>query len=212
MLCTFEPEPLKVTPNSIGIDLGLNHLVVDSNGKKYANPRHTAKYAAKLVKYQRRLAKKKLGSVNRNKARAKVARIHAKISDCRMDSLHKLSRKLINENQVVCAETLRVKNMVRNRKLSKSISDASWGALARMLEYKAEWGGRSFVQIDQFFPSTKRCSHSGCGHTVDGIGLNERDWVCPKCGTTHDRDTNAAKNIKAVGHTVLAFGENVSLA
>ena len=175
---------------------------------KFGNPRHTTKYAAKLAKYQRRLAKKKLGSKNRLKAKQKVARIHAKISDCRLDNLHKLSRKLINENQVVCVESLKVKNMIRNPKLAKAIADASWGEFVRQLAYKAEWAGRSLVAIDQFFPSSKRCS--GCGYTMSKMALNVRSWVCPECGANHDRDVNAAKNIKAVGLTALACGESVN--
>lgn len=209
-LCDFEPEKLDVTPNMVGIDLGLNHLLITDSGKKVGNPRHTKKYETKLAKAQRRLSKKKLGSANRAKAKAKVARIHAKISDCRSDNLHKLSRKLINDNQVVCVETLKVKNMIKNPKLSKHIADASWGEFVRQLEYKAEWADRSLVKIDQFFPSSKRCSC--CGYTNDSLPLDVRDWKCPECDTHHDRDVNAAKNIKAVGLTVLALGENVSAA
>ena len=130
-----------------------------------------------------------------------------KIADCRLDNLHKLSRRLINENQVVCVESLKVKNMIRNPKLSKVIVDASWGAFTRQLEYKADWYGRTLVTIDQFFPSSKRCSD--CGHTLSKLALTTRSWVCPECNTDHDRDINAAKNIKAAGLAVLAFGEPV---
>ena len=126
-LCEFDPTLLPVTDKKVGIDVGIKDLFVTSDGFKSGNPRHTAKYAAKLAKYQRRLAKKKLGSKNRLKVKVKVARIHAKISDCRSDNLHKLSRKLINENQVVCAENLAVKKMIKNPKLAKHIADASWG-------------------------------------------------------------------------------------
>lgn len=209
-LCEFEPERLEVTPNTVGIDLGLNHLLITDGGEKVGNPRHTKKYANKLAKAQRRLSKKKLGSANRAKAKAKVARIHAKISDCRSDNLHKLSRKLINENQVVCVESLKVKNMIKNPKLSKPIADAGWGEFVRQLEYKATWADRNLVKIDPFFPSSKRCS--SCGHTQESMALAVRFWQCPSCDTTHDRDINAAKNIKAVGLTVLALGENVSAA
>ncbi|WP_300006101.1 RNA-guided endonuclease TnpB family protein, partial [uncultured Cedecea sp.] len=114
------------------------------------------------------------------KAKLKVAKLHAKIADCRMDNLHKLSRRLINENQVVCVESLKVKNMIRNPKLSKAIADASWGEFTRQLEYKAEWGGRTVVAINQFFPSSKRCS--GCGYTLSKLALHTRSWVCPECG------------------------------
>jgi putative transposase len=208
-LCEFEAKKLPVVNSTIGIDLGIKDLFVTDKGEKVGNPRHTAKYASKLAKAQRRLAKKKLGSANRIKARKKVARIHAKISDCRQDNLHKLSRKLINENQVVCVETLKVKNMIRNPKLSKHIADASWGEFTRQLAYKAEWANRSLVAIDQFFPSSKRCSC--CGHVVDSLPLDIRSWTCPECNTELDRDTNAAINIRAAGQAVLAFGENVNL-
>ncbi|MCL7461195.1 transposase [Pseudomonas sp. NW5] len=135
-LCEFNTETLPVTPKMMGLDLGLKDLFVTSEGERIGNPRHTAKYAAKLALAQRRLSKKTLGSANRAKARKKVARIHAKIADCRMDSLHKLSRRLINENQVVCTESLAVKNLIRNPTLSKAIADAGWGELTRQLAYK----------------------------------------------------------------------------
>ena len=209
MLCEFEPKRLPVVNQTVGIDLGITDLFVTDKGEKVGNPRHTKKYEAKLAKAQRELSKKKLGSKSRNKSRLKVARIHAKISDCRQDNLHKLSRRLIDENQVVCVETLKVKNMVRNPKLSKAISDCGWGEFTRQLEYKAEWAGRDMVAINQWFPSSKRCSC--CGHTVESLPLDVRRWQCSECGTDHDRDTNAAVNIKAAGHAVLALGENVSL-
>ena len=192
-----------------GIDLGIKNLFVTAQGDKISNSKHTAQYTAKLAKYQRRLSKKKLGSRNRNKARIKVARVHAKIADSRRDSLHKLSRRLIDDNQVVCTESLKVKNMIRNPTLSKAIADASWSEFIRQLAYKAEWAGRTFVNIDQWFPSTKRCND--CGHILDKIALDVRRWSCPECGADHDRDINAARNILAAGLAVLAFGENVSL-
>ncbi|WP_346351837.1 transposase [Oceanimonas sp. AH20CE76] len=207
-LCEFAPSKLPVTPNTTGIDLGLKDLFVNDQGKPVGNPRHTAKYAARLARAQRRLSKKQLGSANRAKARQKVAKLHAKISDCRQDNLHKLSRRLINENQVICVESLKVKNMMRNPKLSKAIADAGWGEFVRQLAYKAEWAGRSLVAIDQWFPSSKRCSD--CGHTLSSLPLSVREWDCPECGGHHNRDHNAAINIKAAGLAVLALGENVS--
>ncbi len=207
-LCEFEPTLLPVTDKKVGIDVGIKDLFVTSDGFKSGNPRHTLKYAKQLAKAQRKLAKKKLGSKNRAKAKWKVARIHAKISDCRVDNLHQLSRKLINENQVVCAENLAVKNLIKNPKLAKSIADASWGEFTRQLAYKANWAGRMYVEIDRFFPSSKRCSC--CGFVKDKLPLNVRSWECPECGTTHDRDVNAARNVLAAGLAVLAFGENVS--
>ncbi|EWG98848.1 RNA-guided endonuclease InsQ/TnpB family protein [Halomonas sp. BC04] len=208
LLCEFEPEVLPVTPKMVGIDLGLKDLFVTSDGHRTGNPRHTAKYAAKLAKAQRRLSKKQRGSKNRAKARQKVARLHAKISDCRMDRLHKLSRQIVNENQVICVESLKVKNMLRNRSLAKSISDAGWGEFVRQLEYKVDWAGRQVSAIDQWYPSSKRCS--GCGHVMPEMPLQVRAWACPECAVEHDRDINAAINIKAAGLAVLALGENVS--
>ncbi|MCG9527756.1 transposase [Providencia rettgeri] len=207
-LCEFEPKSLPVTAKTVGIDVGLKDLFVTDTGFKTGNPRYTAKYAKRLALLQRRLSKKKKGSSNRAKAKLKVAKLHAKITYCRMDNLHKLSRRLINENQVVCVESLKVKNMIRNPKLSKAIADASWGELTRQLEYKAEWSGRTLVSIDQFFPSSKRCHY--CGYTLSKLALNTRSWVCPECNTDHDRDINAAKNIKAAGLAVLALGESVN--
>ena len=208
-LCEFTPMLLSITPNTLGIDLGIKDLFVTDGGDKTGNPRHTDKYAAQLARYQRRLARKAFGSKNRAKAKRKVARIHAKISDCRMDNLHKLSRRLINNNHVVCVESLKVKNLIRNPRLSKHVADAGWGNLLRMLEYKADWAGRRFVAIDPFFPSSKRCSC--CGYINDALRLSEREWTCPSCSTLLDRDINAARNIKAAGLAVLASGENVSL-
>ncbi|WP_010323292.1 RNA-guided endonuclease InsQ/TnpB family protein [Marinobacterium stanieri] len=207
-LCEFEPSKLTVTHSMTGIDLGLKDLFITDKGERVGNPRHTAKYAARLAKAQRRLSKKTLGSANRAKARQKVAKLHAKISDCRQDNLHKLSRRLINENQVICVESLKVKNMICNPSLSKAIADAGWGEFVRQLAYKADWAGRSLVAIDQWFPSSKRCS--GCGHTLSSLPLSVREWSCPECGAHHDRDQNAAINIKAAGLAVLALGENVS--
>ena len=207
-LCEFEPTLLPVTDKKVGIDVGIKDLFVTSDGFKSGNPRHTAQHAAKLAKYQRRLAKKKLGSKNRLKAKRKVARVHAKISDCRSDNLHKLSHRLVNENQVICAENLAVKNMVKNPKLAKHIADASWGEFTRQLEYKSGWHGRTYVEIGRFFPSSKRCSC--CGFVKEKLPLDVRSWECHECGTTHDRDINAARNILAAGLAVLAFGDNVS--
>lgn len=207
-LCEFEPASLPITAKTVGIDVGLKDLFVTDTGFKTGNPRHTAKYAKRLALLQRRLSKKQKGSKNRAKARLKVARIHAKIADCRMDNLHKLSRKLINENQVVCVESLKVKNMIRNPNLSKAIADAGWSEFVRQLQYKGEWAGRSIVAIDQYFPSSKRCSC--CGFTMEKMPLDVRKWSCPECGAAHDRDINAARNIKAAGLAVLAHGEPVN--
>jgi putative transposase len=208
-LCEFENQILPKTDKTIGIDVGIKHLLVTDNGLKIDNPRFMAKYETQLVKAQRDLSRKKLRSANRAKARLKVARLHAKISDCRLDNLHKLTRELINENQVVCVESLRVKNMIKNPKLSKHIADAGWGKFVTQLEYKANWAGRLLVKIDQFFPSSKRCSC--CGYILSRLDLSVREWTCPECKATLDRDTNAAKNIRTAGLAGIAFGENVNL-
>jgi putative transposase len=207
-LCEFEPVSLPITAKTVGIDVGLKDLFVTDTGFKTGNPRHTAKYAKRLALQQRRLSRKKKGSKNRAKARLKVAKLHAKIADCRQDNLHKLSRRLINENQVVCVESLKVKNMIRNPKLSKAIADAGWSEFVRQLKYKGEWAGRSVVAIDQFFPSSKRCSC--CGFSMKKMPLDVRKWTCPECGEAHDRDINAARNIKAAGLAVLAHGEPIN--
>jgi len=207
-LCEFEPVSLPISPKTVGIDLGLKDLFITDTGFKSGNPRHTAKCAARLALLQRRLSRKARGSKNRAKARLKVARLHAKIADCRQDALHKATRKLINENQVVCVESLKVKNMIRNPKLSKAIADAGWNEFVRQLQYKGDWAGRNVVTIDQFFPSSKRCSC--CGFTMQKMPLDVRQWICPTCGETHDRDINAARNIKAAGLAVLAHGEPVN--
>lgn len=209
-LCEFEPVLLPTTASMVGSNTGLKDLFVTDTGFKSGNPRHTAKYAARLALLQRRLSKKARGSKNRARARLKVARLHAKIADCRMDALHKATRKLINENQVVCVESLKVKNMIRNPSLSKAIADASWGEFTRQLQYKGEWAGRSVVAIDPFFPSSRRCSC--CGYTLQIMSLDVRKWHCPECGADHDRDINAARNIKAAGLAVLACGEPVNPA
>jgi putative transposase len=207
-LCEFEPVSLPISVKTVGIDIGLKDLFVTDSGFKSGNPRHTAKYAARLALLQRRLSKKAKGSKNRAKARLKVAKLHAKIADCRLDNLHQLSRRLINENQVVCVESLKVKNMIRNPKLSKAIADAGWSELVRQLQYKGEWAGRRIVAIVPYFPSSKRCSC--CGFTMKKMSLDVRQWVCPECGEPHDRDINAARNIKAAGLAVLAHGEPVN--
>ncbi len=207
LLCTFEPELLPMTPSTVGIDLGIKSVVVTDDGWESGAPQYTRKYEKQRAKAQRELAKKTLGSKNRLKAKRKVAKIHTKIADYRKDFTHKLTTTLINDNQVISIESLKVKNMVKNPTLSKSISDSGWGELVRQLEYKAGWYGRTLVAIDQWFPSSKTCS--SCGHTLDKLDLSVRRWICPECHTKHDRDGNAARNIKAAGQAVLACGETV---
>jgi putative transposase len=208
LLIEEDIQPLPVVKKQVGLDLGLKSMVITSDGQTYGNPRFFAKDEKKLAQAQRRHAKKKKGSKNRAKARHKVAKIHARISDRRRDYQHKLSTKLIRENQIVCVESLQVKNMVRNHKLAKAISDVGWGEFVRQLDYKARWYGRTLVRIDKFYPSSKRCFD--CGHILDSLDLDVRVWTCPACGVVHDRDINAAKNIHAAGLTVVeACGEAV---
>jgi putative transposase len=200
-------KPLAVTAKMIGLDLGLKSMVITSDGHTYGNPKFFAKAEKKLAQAQHRHAKKKHGSKNRHKARQKVSRLHAKIADRRKDYQHKLSTKLIHENQVVCVESLSVKNMVKNHSLAKAISDMGWSELVRQLEYKAEWYGRTLVKIDKWYPSSKRCFD--CGHVLDSLPLDIREWRCPECGVHHDRDINAANNILAAGLAVAVCGESV---
>jgi putative transposase len=200
-------KSLPVVNKQVGLDLGLKSMVITSDGEHVGNPQYFRQDEKKLAKAQRRHAKKKKGSKNRNKARKNVARIHARIADRRRDYQHKLSTRIVHENQVICIESLQVKNMVKNHSLAKSISDVGWSEFTRQLEYKAKWYGRTFIKIDKWYPSSKRC-HS-CGHVLDSLSLDERFWLCPECKTFHDRDINAAKNVLAAGLAVSACGEAV---
>jgi putative transposase len=207
MLVEDEIEQFSPTEQAVGADLGLKDFVILSTGETVGNPKFFRKDEKKLAKAQRRHAKKKKGSKNRNKARLKVARIHARIADRRSDFLHKLSTRLIRENQTICVESLAVKNMVKNHGLAKAISDVGWSEFVSQLEYKAEWYGRTLVKIDKWYPSSKRCFD--CGHILNSLTLDVRQWTCPECGVVHDRDINAAKNILAAGQAVNACGEAV---
>jgi len=207
LVVDIEIEPLSESPNVVGIDLGITSLIALSTGEKVANPKGFKAKRAKLRKVQKALSRKQKGSNNRYKARLKVAKVHAEISDARQDFLHKLTTRLVRENQTIAVEDLAVKNMVKNRKLSLAISDASWGELVRQLEYKCDWYGRTLIKIDRWFPSSKRCGN--CGHIVEKLPLNIREWDCPKCNAHHDRDVNAAKNILAAGLAVKVCGANI---
>ena len=201
-------KQLDPVEQTVGADLGLKDFVILSTGETVGNPKFFTKDEKKLAKAQRRHSKKQKRSKNRAKAAKKVARIHARIADRRRDFLHKLSTRLIRENQTICVETLAVKNMVKNHSLAKAISDVGWSEFVSRLEYKAEWYGRNLVKIDKWYPSSKRCFD--CGHILDSLSLDIRQWSCPECGVVHDRDVNAARNIHAVGLTVLeACGEAV---
>ena len=188
----------------VAIDLGIKDIIVSSKGFSSGNPKYYDKYQKKLAKLQKYLAKKQKGSQNREKVRLKVAKLHAKIADCRKDFLNKLTIQLIRENQVVITESLAIKNMIKNRKLSKAIADAAWGELIRQLDYKSSWYGRILIQVDCYFPSSKRCY--SCGHVLDKLPLKIREWDCI-CGSHNLRDYNAALNLLAVGRTVLAYGD-----
>src|SRR3989440_12241112 len=198
---------LPVVNKQVGLDLGLKSMLITSDGHTYGNPKFFAKDEKKLAKAQRRHARAKKGGKNRRKAQLKVARIHARIAERRKDYQHKLSTKIIRENQVVCVESLSVKNMLQNHKLAKAISDVGWSEFVRQLEYKAKWYGRRLVKIDKFYPSSKRCC--ACGHIFESLTLDIRFWTCAECGAVHDRDINAAKNVLAAGLAVSASGEMV---
>lgn len=201
---------IPMTGKSIGIDVGINRLATLSNGERIPNPRHTTKFANKLAKEQRRLAKKTKGSGRWNKQRLRVAKVHAKIADSRKDHLNKVTIDLVKRFDLICIEDLNVRGMVKNHRLAKHISDVSFGTFRAMLEYKALWHGKEVVAIDRFFPSSKRCS--ACGFVASKMPLDVREWTCTNCGACHDRDENAAHNIHAVGQTVKARGENVRLS
>lgn len=192
---------------AIGVDLGLMDLAILSTGEKIANPRHLVSRQTKLACLQRRLSRKQKGSKNRAKARLKVARAHAGVRDARRDFLHKLSSRLVRENQTICLETLSVKGMLRAKRHSRSIADAGWSELVRQVSYKAQWHGREVIRIDRFHPSTRTCS--ACGTTGHSLSLSDRHWTCPDCHTAHDRDVNAACNILAAGLAVTACGGDV---
>jgi putative transposase len=208
LLCDDAVAAKPAVQSKVGVDLGLTHFAILSTGEKVVSPNTFRRNETKLAKLQRKLAKKQKGSNRRIKAKLKVARLHARIADSRRDFLHKLSTRLINENQVIAIESLAVSNMQKNRCLSKSISDASWSEFVRQLEYKALWYGRELIGIDKWFPSSRRCSD--CGYILPKMPLNVRQWTCPECGTVHDRDINAARNVLAAGLAVPAHGETVS--
>jgi putative transposase len=192
-----DPEPLPATSRDVGVDLGVKDFAVTSGGQRIPNPRHLEQRARNLARYQRRLARCQQGSANRAKAKARAARAHRKV---RADFLHRTSTSLIRDHDVIVVENLAVKNMVGNRRLARAISDCGWRTFRDMLEYKAARAGRRLIVIDRWFPSSKMCS--ACGYVLAELGLKVRVWQCPSCGSRHDRDINAAKNILAAGLAV----------
>lgn len=198
---------LKPIDKTVGIDVGISSLITTSDGFKVSNPKSFDKNYKRLRRAQKSLSRKQKCSQNRIKARLKVASLYAQITDSRLDHLHKLTTQLIRDNQTIVVEDLAVRNMVKNRKLARSISDAAWGEFVRQLDYKSKWYGRNLVKIDRWFPSSKRCS--SCGHIVEKLPLNIREWDCPSCGSHHDRDINASINILAAGQAVSVCGATV---
>lgn len=194
VLVETEHVPMDSTGSMIGIDLGIKDLLITSDGEKYDNIRTTKKYEDKLSKEQRKLSRKVKGSNNWNKQRIKVARIHEKIHNTRIDNLHKISHKLVQENQLIISEDLTVSNMVKNHNLAKAISDCGWYELTRQISYKSEWNNRQYIKIGRFTKSSQPCNVCGYINT-DTKDLSVREWICPQCGTKHDRDINAAINI-----------------
>jgi putative transposase len=200
-------ETLPPRTEAVGLDAGITSLVTLSTGEKIANPKTFDKHYRRLRNAQKKLSRKEKASRNREKARRKVAKIHNRIKDTRLDHLHKVTTRLVRENQTIVIEDLSVRSMVKNRKLARAISDCGWGELVRQLEYKCRWYGRTLVKIDRYYPSSKRCS--SCGYIAEKMPLSIREWECPECGTHHDRDWNAAKNILAAGHAVSVCGATV---
>jgi putative transposase len=203
ILVETDVKPLKKAKAETGIDVGIKTLATTSEGEKLENPRPLVKCEKRLKKLQRRVSRKVKGSNNRKKAGLKVARLHAKISDTRRDTLQKFTTKIIRENQAIYVEGLNVAGMVQNHNLAKHIADAAFGEIFRELGYKAKWYGRTYLPLDKFFPSSKLCS--SCGHLLEELPLSVREWDCPACGAHHDRDINAAINIKKAGRYLLKW-------
>ncbi|WPF87862.1 RNA-guided endonuclease TnpB family protein [Cyanobacterium aponinum UTEX 3222] len=202
-----QPKP-NTEGKTIGLDMGIKDFCVTSDGSKFSNPRWLEKYERNLRNKHKSLSRKQKGSNNRNKARIKVAKVHNKISRTREDFHHKLSRRIVNENQVVICENLNIKGMVRNHCLAKSIQQVGWGQFQTMLKYKCEQEGKVYLEIDRFFPSSKTCNH--CLNVVDSLPLDIRRWECPRCKTKHDRDVNASCNIRDEGLRIMSLGTSES--
>jgi putative transposase len=193
---------------AIGVDVGLTHLAVTSDGSKFKNPRHMKKVARNLLRKERKLSRKKKGSRSREKARRLVARVHERVACARKDYLHKVSRRIVNENQVIAVEDLNVKGLMKNRNVAKITSEVGWGMLIGFIEYKAARDGKALIKCGRWYPSSKACS--ACGSICGSMPLSVRMWTCAHCGTRHDRDINAAKNIRDEGLRILAGGTPAS--
>jgi putative transposase len=193
---------------AVGVDVGLTHFAITSDGSKFDNPKHLKKRTKNLKRKQQKLSRKQKGSNRRSKARRIVARVHERIANSRTDFQHKLSRKLVNENQVIIVENLAVKNLVKNHCLAKAISDCGWSEFTRQLKYKAERDGKIYLEIGRFFPSSKTCHV--CLNQVGSLPLDVRSWTCSNCSTLHDRDVNAAINIRDEGLRLLALGTSAT--
>lgn len=203
LCCTDCPEP-EATPGAIavlGIDAGVHDLMARSDGVKVANPKALAKGERKLAREQRCLSRKRKGSASRRKQKRKVARIHERIANQRKDAIHKATTDAVRESQAIAVEDLNVRGMEKNRRLAKSVADASMSEMARQLKYKCSWYGRRFVKVSRWYPSSKMCSR--CGHVLEELPLSVRAWTCPVCGARHDRDLNAAVNIAREGARLL---------
>ena len=203
VLVDTDIEELPVTPihddTCLGIDLGIKSLAVCSDGRTFDNPKNLRRSLDRLKLLQKRLSRKQKGSANRNKARIRVARLHEHIANCRKDNLHKITYALTHDSQVrtICMEDLNVKGMMQNHHLAQAVGDASFGMFLTLLKYKCSWYGVNLIKINRFAPSSKTCGK--CGYVYKGLKLSERSWICPECGTHHDRDFNAACNIKEFG-------------
>ena len=208
ILCEVEATELKELGDKIiGIDLGLKDFAIVHDGEsvtKYSNPKHLKRHQKNLARKQKKLSRKTQGSKSRAESKKNVAKVHERIANSRQDFLHKLSRKLVNESQVIVVENLNVKGMVKNRKLSKAISDVGWGMFVNFVNYKLQQRSGKLIEIGRFFPSSKTCSC--CGYLVDELPLDIREWHCPNCHTHHDRDENAALNIRNEGIRILTEG------
>ena len=202
--CETDYKPYKKNKNKVGVDLGIKDLAICSDGKTYENIKTTKKYAKKLSYEQRQLSKKQKGSNNRNRQRIKVARVHEKITNSRLNHIHNITTQIVRDNQTICVEDLSVINMMKNHNLAKNISDCSWSEVLRQLKYKSDWNERNLITIDKFFPSSKTCNK--CKFVNQDLTLKDREWVCPACETKLDRDLNASKNILEQGLMIYNSG------